>query len=397
MMRLGRVVVVTIIASFVAPPHTAVAEAIAWLQQFGTEADDVTHDVTAMPDGSLRVVGRTSGVFEGFTSAGGEDVFVRGYRSDGTETWTAQFGTPGDDVATAVDADTNGALYLVGIVADALPGKISHGGYDAFVRKYRPDGSSGWTKQLGTAGYDVATDVAVHGKSLYVASLWGGRNSARLLKYSLKGSLRWSKNVPAGWHLPVATDASGIYVAATLEIAGSTEGENDLDVFVRKYDHRGIKLWTRRFGTTEIEQPLGMAAGEGALYLAGHTRGSLGAEPQGVADAFLRKYTAGGAKVWTRQWGTSSTDIAWSVDVSDSGDAYVAGSTAHDAFVSAMDSDGALLWTDTLSTNANEEARGVALVGGSVSVAGTTGGNLDGSHGAPTGADAFLARYATSA
>ena len=37
-----------------------------------------------------------------------------------------------------------------------LPGQTTAGGIDAFVRKYDPNGTEMWTRQFGTAGDDFA-------------------------------------------------------------------------------------------------------------------------------------------------------------------------------------------------------------------------------------------------
>jgi hypothetical protein len=61
-------------------------------------------------------------------------------------------------------------------------------------------------------------------------------------------------------------------------------------------------------------------------------RGVHGRHPSGAIerrrqDAFVRKYDAAGAEVWTRQFGTANDDIAWSVSVGSDGSVLVAGYT----------------------------------------------------------------------
>jgi hypothetical protein len=58
------------------------------------------------------------------------------------------------------------------------------------------------------------------------------------------------------------------------------------------------------------------------------TQGTLpGQSSAGGADAFVRKYDAAGAEVWTRQFGTASGDFAYSVSVGSDGSVLVAGNT----------------------------------------------------------------------
>jgi hypothetical protein len=64
--------------------------------------------------------------------------------------WLRQFGSVvgRDDDAPAVDA--HGNLYVAGYVNGALPGQISVGGADAYLRKYDAAGNELWTRQFGS-------------------------------------------------------------------------------------------------------------------------------------------------------------------------------------------------------------------------------------------------------
>ncbi len=92
--------------------------------------------------------------------------------------------------------------------------------------------------------------------------------------------------------------------------------------------------------------------------MVGWTDGALpGQTSAGLRDAFVRKFSAGGAHVWTRQFGTSNVDVAFDVAVGEAGSIYVAGQTGgtlpgqvwagmRDAFVRKYDADGTELWTN---------------------------------------------------
>lgn len=380
------------IASAVALPPAATAQDLVALEQFGTRDDEQTFHLDTEADGTSHVVGMTDGAFDGFTSAGGTDVFVLEVRPNGTLASTSQFGTSGDDVATGVATDAAGAVFVVGGVDGALPGSHARGSLDAFARKLRPNGAIAWTRQFGTPGYDIATAAAVHGRSVYVASLWDGGGSGVLRKYSSAGRVLWKRRVAAGLHLPLAVDGSGVYVGGA--VVDFASPQQDPDVYLRKYDHDGNVQWTRRFGTPESDQPLGLAAGSRSVYVSGLTLGSLVGTNQGLPDAFLRKYDADGARVWTRQWGTPESDFAWDVDV-EARNTYVVGFIGADAFVRKFDPEGTELWTHVLSTGEGEEARAVSVTDDFAYVAGSTRGRLDGSTGPPRGSDVFLATFGT--
>ena len=49
--------------------------------------------------------------------------------------WTRQFGSSSFDQALGISVDASG-VYVAGVTGGTLPGQISLGDWDAFVRKY---------------------------------------------------------------------------------------------------------------------------------------------------------------------------------------------------------------------------------------------------------------------
>ena len=198
-----------------------------------------------------------------------DDAFVRKFDANGKELWTRQIGTATDvdDQIRGIALDGTG-VYVAGSTADVLPGQTSAGNADAFVRKYDPEGKELWTRQFGTSSFDQARGIAVHASGVYVAGLTAG---------TMPGQ------TSAGAH----------------------------DAFVRKYDASGKELWTRQFGTRNLEDVSGIAADESGIYVVGSTLGVLpGQTSAGSADLFVRKYDAEGKELWTRQFGTAEYDQA---------------------------------------------------------------------------------------
>jgi hypothetical protein len=97
------------------------------------------------------------------------------------------------------------------------------------------------------------------------------------------------------------------------------------DVFVRKYDSAGKHLWTRQFGTASSDVAYGVALHDSGVYVVGCVLGALpGQTAVGGLDVFVRKYSTAGKHLWTRQFGTTGHDYGFSVTVNPSG-VYVAG------------------------------------------------------------------------
>ena len=64
--------------------------------------------------------------------------------------------------------------------------------------------------------------------------------------------------------------------------------------------------WTRQSGTSTTDISYGVSAdGLGNVYITGTTGGSLGGPNAGSSDVFVSKYDAAGTPLWTRQLGTS--------------------------------------------------------------------------------------------
>ncbi len=316
-----------------------------WERQFGTSDYDYAYGVAVDGSGNVYVAGFTRSTLPGSTSAGSDDAFVRKYAPDGILLWTRQFGTSRPDYARAVAVDGSGNVYVAGYTGGTLPGSTSAGSDDAFVRKYAADGTALWTRQFGISGYDHAQAVAVDG-------------------------------------------SGNAYVAGFTNDVGSTSTWWN-DAFVHKLDPDGNSLWTHQFGAVAEAFSVAVNA-SGDAYVAGYTRGALTGSPSaGGQDAFVRKLDADGNALWTRQFGTSSSDIARGVAVDASGNVYVAGETfgalegsnagSNDTFVRKLSTTGTALWTRQFGTSGSEFANAVAVdASGNVFIAGQTSFTLGG-------------------
>jgi hypothetical protein len=171
------------------------------------------------------------------------------------------------------------------------------------------------------------------------------RCAGPLLAAVLCAALLWPTAAPAAtvaWTAQFGTsfpdDANGVTIdpAGNLFVIGQTSGElpgqknaGMIDAFLRRYDASGAEVWTRQYGTAERDIPKGLTLDDsGHVYVVGQTFGTLpGQASAGGWDAFLRKYTPAGDEVWTRQFGGGGAESAASVRVDRAGNAYVVGGT----------------------------------------------------------------------
>jgi len=278
-----------------------------WTKQLGTANDDYGNGVATDGSGNIYVTGYTYGGLDGNTNAGGFDIFLTKYDTSGNKLWTKQLGTANDDYGYGVATDGSGNIYVTGYTDGSLDGNTNAGGDDIFLTKYDTNGNKLWTRQLGTANDDAGCGVATYGSgNIYVTgytygSLDGNTNAGSfdifLTKYDTNGNKLWTRQLGTasyddGWG--VATDGSGnVYV--TGYTYGSLDGNTNVggeDIFLTKYDTNGNKLWTRQLGTANNDDGWGVATyGCGNVYVTGYTSGGLdGNTNAGGDDIFLIKY-----------------------------------------------------------------------------------------------------------
>lgn len=364
-LRLATAVCLTV--CMMAPLAAQPPPRMSWIRQFGTTRFDQANAV-GYGEFGVYTAGATWGNFADGPGLGTPDAFIALHDTAGNLKWIRQFGTPADeDVATGVAGDGSGA-YVVGYTAGTTTGPP--GDWDSFIRKYGPDGEVLWARQFGSVTRDAANAVATHTSGVYVVGYVDCCTGA----------------------LPGQPPALGT------------------DAYIRKYSGDGDEIWTRQFGTADIERAVAVAVDESGVYVAGTTAGAL-AGPQGGRDGFVRKYNHDGALLWTRQFGLRdaagnfTTDDFYAIATGPAG-VFAAGTTArgappdmtfagglYDSFVVKLDPDnGDTKWYRQIGSDGDDTAYSIAVSGDLVLVGGGTGSDLV--SGAYTGGeDAFLRLY----
>ena len=298
---------------------------LVWAKQAGGTSFDVGSDIAVDTSGNSYVTGSflgsaTFGAGEAnetmLVSAGGLDIFVAKYDSNGDLVWAKQAGgTSFNEPGVGIAVDTSGNSYVTGrIQGSATFGAgeanettlVSAGGADIFVVKYDGNGDLVWAKQAGgtsfniiDAGLGIAVDTS--GNS-YVTGFFDGS----------------------------ATFGAGEANETTLPGAGG------VDIFVARYDGNGVLAWAKQSGGTNSDLSIGIAVDtSGNSYVTGGFSGSatFGAGEAnettlvvaGSLDIFVARYDGNGDLVWALQAGGTSGDIGRSIAVDTSGNSYVTG------------------------------------------------------------------------
>ena len=346
------------------PPVTS-----AWTKQFGTTESDSVSAIAVNSSNQVIVVGTTEGSIES-TNFGITDIFVRKYSNSGNALWTRQFGTNSIDQANAVVVDSLDNIFVTGYTNGSLEGS-NLGIGDIFIRKYDTNGNVIWTRQFGTSSNEGAEAIAIDSNDHVVVAgyTWGTIESGNLgfrdifvRKYNNNGTVLWTKqfgstNVDMARAIAIGSDNSIVIVGDTSgDLAGSNFGSDD--AFVRKYHSNGNVVWTKQFGSFGIDSANGVAVNSNnQIVVVGETAGDLSSSNLGLQDVFVRQYDTDGNSLWTKQFGSADTDIANSVAIDNDDNILVTGETymgnntgVYDVFIRQYDNNDNVLWSQEFGT-----------------------------------------------
>ena len=296
----------------------------------------------------------------------GNDCFVTEFSPDGTSLVYSTFiGGNGEDSGNSIALDTAGNAYIAGFSGSTdLPVTPScfqgnnAGGEDAFAAKINSGGTGfGYLTYLGGNSNDRANSIAVDQAG-----------------YAYVTGFTTGNTFPA---------TSGAY---------RTSGAGNKDVFITKINQQGTGLVYSTYagGSSDDEGNAIAVDMAGSAYIAGDTysgdfsgmgTGSEQPNKNALSDAFVIKLNASGsAFAYGTYLGGNGIDIAYSITVDPSGNAYTAGLTQSTdfpvvnpvqpslgpaigkAFVSMLSPSGtSLAFSTYIGGNGYQAAQGVAL------------------------------------
>ncbi|MBK8347872.1 MAG: SBBP repeat-containing protein [Saprospiraceae bacterium] len=287
-----------------------------WSTYHGGTNEDSFRDMAIDASGNVYVVGSTRSSNAISTPAayqsviaGGSDVFVAKYDTDGNRIWSTYFGGTGDDFGQSIDLDINGNIFITGLtfsndgIATAGTHQTSfNGNGDVFIAKLDNNGFRIWGSYFGGSGFDFANDLEVDimGNPIIIGwtnsnnnisspgsfqTTYGAQDDILLAKFSTNGQLLWATYYgDAGFDTGLQVESDGM---ANIIISGwtsslvnmttsgafqTTYGGNTSDNFIAKFDQAGNRLWATYYGGSGDDYAdalLVNAAGD--IYLSGST------------------------------------------------------------------------------------------------------------------------------
>lgn len=296
------------------------------------------------------------------TVRAGMDVFVAKYSSAGSWVWSRTMGGSGTDQGLGIAADGAGNTLVTGYIGVSATGVnlggtalFSAGQADGFLAKYSPTGAHLWSQRFGSTGNDMGTAVAADSLgNIYVGGTFegtvdfgtgpltsSGLRDIFVVKYnSSTAGVVWARkygstgdDMLSGIALDSAGDVaiagkfqgSVSFGGATLTSAGAD------DAFVAKITGASAAhSWSRRFGAASGDLATGVAVdGSNNVVLAGYFAGSVdfggGLLTSFGVDIFTVKFNSAGTHLWSKRIGSGDTQISEGVAVAPNGDVTIVG------------------------------------------------------------------------
>jgi hypothetical protein len=275
------------------------------------------------------------------TSAGDHDIFLAKYDASGVHLWSNRFGSTEIDHAYSVSADNSGNVFVTG----EFQGTVNFGGndltsagdHDIFLAKFDVNGNHLWSKHFGSTDdeYGRSASVDTFGNVIIMGNFKDTVN------------LGGSDLVNAGFR----------------------------DVFLAKYDANGNHLWSKRFGATNAEYGESISIDNSDnVFVTGNFQGTVnfgGSDliSAGSYDIFLAKYDTNGNHLWSKGFGSTNIDFGHSVTVDSAGNVIATGTfygvvnfggdylmswNSTGMFIAKYDADGNHLWSKSFSSTMEE-------------------------------------------
>ena len=413
------------------------AQTYEWTKTFGSSNFDLGWSITTDASGNIYIAGYfqdtvdfdpSSGV-DIYTSNGGYDIFVQKLDANGNYLWTKTFGGSNSEVGRSITTDTSGNIYIAGYFKETVdfdPSSsvdiyTSNGSNDAFVQKLDANGNYLWTKTFGGTANEYAQSITMDASgNIYIAGYFqdtvdfdpssgidiytsNGFYDAFVQKLDANGNYLWTKTfggTSAEYAKSITTDALGnIYIAGYFQETVDFDPSSSVDIytsnggydaFVQKMDANGNYLWTKTFGGTGYDYAQSITTdAANNIYITGSFSGLADFDPSsgvdtlssnGDDDVFVQKLGANGNYQWTKTFGGTGLDYAYSIATDGANHVYTTGvfrdtvdfdpssgvdtlssNGFYDAFVQKMDANGNYQWTKTFGGTSSDRGQGLAI------------------------------------
>ena len=344
------------------PPNCHSALGNFWVETLGGSAYDTGNGLAIAPDGGIVLVGYTYSF-----GAGGPDVLIAKFESNGTLVWAQTLGGPSEDYGFSLVIAPDASLILVGETYS-----FGAGGHDVLLAKFQANGSLAWAQTLGGTNNDYGHALAMAPDGSLVLSGFtdfytAGRYDVILAKFEQNGSLIWAETIggdtggfDVGESVVVAPDGSLVLTGET-----TTYSAGNYDVLIAKFQANGSLVWAQTLGggaPYDYGYSL-VIAPDDSILLTGFTQ-SFGA---GFDDLLLAKFQANGSFSWAQTFGGPSNDRGNSLVITPDGSLILTGFTysfgagSGDVLIAKFQANGSLAWAQTIGGPGDDQGESLVI------------------------------------
>ena len=271
-----------------------------WYRTFGGGLEDIGYGIQQTGDGGYIIVGSTNSY-----GYGEEDVYFIKTDSNGSLSWTYNFGGNNSDVGKCIQKTNDGGFILVGCTYS-----FGSGGADIYLIKTNSTGDTLWTRCFGGADEDVGNFVQqTSDNGYFITGRSGGwpYGDIYLVKTDSNGNEQWHRtygfdNYDEGFCGKQTVDGGYIITGEIRQNWG------DYDLYILKLNANGDMEWEQVYSFWPSTYDYGYSviqSSDGGYYIVGRT-----SWPENLyfSDLLLMKTNSLGDSIWTNIYGAYPAD-----------------------------------------------------------------------------------------
>ncbi len=293
---------------------------VVWSKTYGGTNYDGAFSISQTSDGGYIVAGETWSY-----GSGGSDFLILKLDSSGNRQWSRTYGGSNSDIAQSISQTSDGGYIVAGSTWS-----YGSGYYDFLILKLDSLGNRQWSRTYGGSNHDIAQSISQTSDGGYIvtgytSSYGSGYSDFLILKLDSSGNHQWSRTYGGSnsdFARSISQTSDGGYI-----VAGDTRsyGSGGFDFLILKLDSSGNRQWSRTYGGSNDDVPYSISqTSDGGYIVAGDTR-SYGS---GGSDFLILKLDSSGNVVWSKTYGETNYDGAYSISQTSDGGYIVAGQTS---------------------------------------------------------------------
>ncbi len=325
----------------------AQAPAIEWQKSLGGTAGESASSIQPSSDGGYIVAGNSSSL-NGDTTGnhGGSDCWIIKLDATGIIQWQKSLGGSSPDYASAIQNTPDGGYIMAGYTQSINVNVTgNHGLTDYWVVKLNAIGTIQWQKTLGGSNYDYARAIQITADGGYIVAGASGSTDGDvtgnhgdydywIVKLDTLGNIQWQKSLGGSNNdhaQSIQTTSDGGYVVTGY--SSSNDGEvienhGSNEYWVVKLDGIGNIQWQKSLGGSSTDSAYSIQiTSDNGYIIAGGSNSNNGdiTGNHGNSDYWVVKLNALGTIQWQKSLGGTSDDYAVAIQITSDGGYVIAG------------------------------------------------------------------------